>query len=454
MARLKQTAALLISLMMIISMAGCGKNTTWAMDIDGYQVKAGIYIYFSYNMYQEALSKIGGDSSEQSIDTSDEKAIKKATIENKTVMQWVQDETVTRLKQFVANEKEFDKLGLSLTDDQKTEIQAYLDNYMDGDNGKLFKKNGISEDSIKAIITNSYKSEAVFKAYYGIDGSEGVTEQQLKDYYIENNARVKYIDVALKDGNGNLLEGDDKQKVIDMAKSYLERLQNGEDFDTIKDEYTAYSESVSEEAAAATGTDENGETTTKSETTTSETEETTVSGDDSLSESNETVSGDVSESEETETTENSGEAETTDTTDITETEETTTADPYANETIIAKVTTADPDETTEDGESTETTTEPTYSPSKKSYDAIFDQTKYGVPFMVDDEESYYIIIKYDIEERMTSDDLWTDTQIDTVDYTIFYKDYEDKVNSWSDALTVNLNKKALDRYDPADYKES
>ena len=45
----KRIIAAVLSSAMIFTCAGCtsGKNTAYALTVDGYQVKAGVYIYYS-----------------------------------------------------------------------------------------------------------------------------------------------------------------------------------------------------------------------------------------------------------------------------------------------------------------------------------------------------------------------------------------------------------------------
>mgnify|MGYP003213735813 CR=1 FL=1 len=46
----------IIASAMVLSCAGCGtgKSTAYALTVDGYQVKAGVYIYYQYTAFQEA----------------------------------------------------------------------------------------------------------------------------------------------------------------------------------------------------------------------------------------------------------------------------------------------------------------------------------------------------------------------------------------------------------------
>lgn len=438
MAKLKKISAAFIAFIMIISMVGCG-DTSWAVKIDGYEVRAGIYIYFSYDAYTQALEKIKAEG----VDTEDKKAVKKAMVENVPILEWVQNEATKQLSKFVAVEREFDKLELSLSEDELKEIKQNVSSFMDA-NGEKFEENGVGEQSIKDIITSSYKGEAVFKKYYEIGGLNSVTEKQLKDYYLENSARVKYIQMSLMDGSGNLLEGDEKEKRIEMAEGYLQRLKDGEDIDDLLIEYSEFSAALVSEAAAATATDVNGETlaptttvTTTSVTTVEETETTEVEGG-----TDEDLNSETLEDEETSVT-TSEEEEDTDISLV----ETTTTNPYLNEVIIQKITTP---VSVEKDESEETTTV-NYRPSKKSNEAIFGSAVIGKPFLVEEDDACYIILKLDIEERMNDDDLWSEQAKDSLTSYLYYEEFDEMIVSWADKFEIDRNDEAYKRYNPHKY---
>lgn len=437
MAKLKRISAAFIAFIMIISMVGCG-DTSWAVKIDGYEVRAGIYIYFSYDAYMRALEKIKADG----VDTEDKKAVKKAKVENVPILEWVQNETTKQLSKFVAVEREFEKLQLTLSEEELVEIKQNAANFMDS-YGEIFENNGIGEQSIKDVITSSYKGEAVFKKYYDIGGLNSVTEKQLKDYYLDNNARVKYIEMALSDGAGNPLEGKDKEERIEMAEEYLQRLKDGEKINDLIIEYSKFSAALVSEAAA-TATDENGETlaptTTVTTTSVTTTEETGAS---------EVVTGTDGDSDTTNSeTEGSDIDETTveDDSDLS-LEETTTTNPYLNEAIIQKVTAP---AAAEENESDETTTV-NYRPSKKSNEAIFSDAVIGEPFLIQEDEACYIILKLDIEERMTEDDLWSEQAIESVIYSLYYEEYDEMIVSLADKYEIVKNDAAYKRYNPHGY---
>ena len=83
----------IIASAMVLSCAGCGtgKSTAYALTVDGYQVKAGVYIYYQYTAFQEAKNL--AQKANEKLDVTDEKALKKVKINDKDFLQWVEDKT-------------------------------------------------------------------------------------------------------------------------------------------------------------------------------------------------------------------------------------------------------------------------------------------------------------------------------------------------------------------------
>lgn len=407
MSNFKRIAAVAAAAAMVGSLAACGSNTAYAYTINGERVDAGIYIYYSYVAYSDAISTLTSQDAE--LDVNDDDKVKEQQIDGKDTVTWIQDKTAKYCKEHAAINNQFDEAGLSLSDETLTEIDETME-YMWDQNAEKFEKNGISENSVREVLEYTYKASDLFYYYYKIGGEKGVKEDEVHDFYIDNTARVQYVRFDAVDGAGEKLEGSDETKFKKMVDDYLDTVEKlddekkiGEEMDSIKEEYNAYVTSVSEEAAAEaakTATDENGELVTTTATTT------------------------VSTESETETT------------------TTTTTVPYANESIIAKVTTKE--DTKEE--------DITYTPNKTVYDFIFDKAKMNEPEVVYDEESnsYYLVVRYDIEERMTEDDLWTDELKDGVVSAMYSEEFQDMLDEWVEKLDVKTNEAAIKRYDPFD----
>ncbi len=227
MSLIKKLAAALLTLSMILSVTACA-DTSWAAKSDDFQVRAGIYIYYTINAYYEAQSKL----------TEDQKDLFSAKIEDKDAKTWIKDNATKKLKDYIAIENKFDELGLELSESDNNKIKISADSVWN-QNGELFEKNGINAQSITDIFANSYKSDLVFKKYYGTDGLEEVSEKDLEAYYNDNNVRVKYIAIQLKDGEGNLFKSADKAKAMEMAEDYKSRA-TVDNFDALIKEYNDY----------------------------------------------------------------------------------------------------------------------------------------------------------------------------------------------------------------------
>ena len=402
MANFKKIAAGAAALAMIGSLAACGSNTAYALTIDGEQINAGLYIYYSYIAYNDAVTTLSDQNEE--LDVTDKEVVKDQVIDGKDTLKWIQDKALTYCGEHVAVNKDFEAAGLTLSAEEKDEINASVESFWET-NAEKFEENGISEASVRQIMEYTYKASDLFMHYYEIDGVEGVTEEEVHDYYVENNARVQYIRFDLVDGKGANLSEAGKDDIKSMVEDYLDAVEkiNSEDkladkMDEIQEEYNAYVTSISEEAVAATATDAEGNVTTTTTTTTT-----------------------LAEGETTTTT-------------------TTTTIPYKNESIIVRATTNEKIKE-EDIK---------YSPSKVIHDHVFNDAETNKASMVFDEENnaYYLIVRYDIEERMNEDDIWTDDQKNAVISEMFSDAFQEKLDAWCDAQNVELNKAAIKRYDP------
>ena len=199
----KKAAATLLAAAVTRSFVACGESTANAMTIDGIQIKAGMYIYYSYNAYLQLTQDLKAQNSE--LDVTDNKVVKEQKMDGVSAETWIQNKALEYCKQYAAVEKKADELGIELKSDDKNDINDKVETFWDN-SGEIYEKNGISKESVKAILENTYLTDEVFRHYYEVDGEEGETEDGLTEFYEENNARVQYIQFDLKDGKGDDLD--------------------------------------------------------------------------------------------------------------------------------------------------------------------------------------------------------------------------------------------------------
>ena len=518
----RKAAAAALAVCTAVTCASCGENTANAMTVGDYDVRAGIYLYYATSAFGEAIQVLrdGGEKFEDATTSDDYKKIMKdKSIDGLPADEWIQNKAEEHCATFVAIEKEFESLGLTLSGEQRAAADANVASSA-GFYGEFFEKTGIGEQSLKDIILNSYKQDEVWKAYYGEGGKEGIEEKTLYDHYKDNHLRIKYIEMPLKDGEGNLLKADGKEEIEKMAQDYLKRLDKKkgdeaalmEEFDYLIEEHANYVTSLSE--AAITTTDESGNTvttvTTLKSTSAESTKGTTKAPEDEKESEDEKKPEDTKPADEDKAEEKAEDADEKKTEDeaaddaettaaaegeatvttapaedadaTTETVVTTTAaeepaedgtDTTAAGTTATTATTEGTEETTtttvsglgydtgnerilavstsasekEDEEKEETTTEPTYTPCEKVYNWAADpDTDYLKPELIKDDECYYVVIKMDIEDRMTSGDLWNSSAIESVRQDMFYDKFLDKLKELSGNMQIKRNERAFKRY--------
>lgn len=406
----KKCAALATSAALAGSMLASCSNTKYAMTIDGYEVRAGIFIFYTISSYYEATEIISKDGT----DVSNIDNVKNAMIDNISSTEWIQNKATEYCQDFVAVERKFDEIGAELSEEDEDEVESTLSYFLEK-NEDLCKNNGISEESLRDILEYEHKWQYVFDYYYGFDSEKGMSEDELKDYYNDNYARVKYIKIDLKDSDGNLLKGDDKNELIKLANSYADKVNAKSsqmdklyEMNEVKEEYDTYVEEKAAEEAEA-----KGETTAATTTTTAAT------------------------------------------TSVGQTTVTTTTNPYENETIIQLVTEAsitaakqNENDLADETKTTTTASEVNYVPSKVTNDFIFNKAKIGVAEVVEEAEAVYVIFKADLYERMNADDLWNENTIQKLQLANYEEDFGDYLDEIVNTYTFEKNDKSYKRYSP------
>lgn len=256
---IKKITAVAAAAAVMSSMTACGENTTWGATIDGSDIPAGIFIYYLQSAYYSAQSKLNEENSASSDavasadGTTTTAAVFSSQIDGKDAKTWIYDEATKSMQEYAAIEAKFTELGLTITADEKDAAKVYCDQTWDYA-GEYYTKMGISEKSFTSLYLNSQKRDKVFKTIYSEGGEYAVSDDEIKTYLDENYAMINYIAMELKDGSGNLLKSDGKAEIMSMAESYVERYKNGEDFDALNAEYTAYYDNLKAEAEAAAET--------------------------------------------------------------------------------------------------------------------------------------------------------------------------------------------------------
>ncbi|MBR4320382.1 MAG: hypothetical protein IKP69_10110, partial [Oscillospiraceae bacterium] len=94
-----------------------------------------------------------------------------------------------------------------------------------------------------------------------------------------------------------------------------------------------------------------------------------------------------------------------------------------------------------------------YTPDETVYNKLLEikEADYGKVYLVEEDETYYLVTRYDIKDRMTEEDLWNASAIENASYAKYNKEFEAKMDDWSNALNVTRNAASFKKYDPFEY---
>lgn len=235
---LKRIAAGLLAATTLLGFAGCNSDaTSWTYKLGDYTVTSGMYVGLSLTAYQEAQALDGFDASKTPYEQE---------LEGKDGLQWVIDEAESLARKYLAIEQKFDEMGLVVEEASQKSIDttaesnyAYLDQYYE------YEDKGFGVESYKKLQLNQYKSTSIFNKIYGEGGTEEVSDDELKDVFYSDYAKVFYIPVNTTEETADGGETSRDQEDIDADIEMLtERLQNGDDIQDIFDDYFANEETI------------------------------------------------------------------------------------------------------------------------------------------------------------------------------------------------------------------
>lgn len=471
MSKTKKIAALSVASIMALSMAGC-TDMSKIMTVDDVDVNAGIYINYMLSEYTEQMysmyySGVTSDFMNQEIENDEGEKVK--------LKDYLPDYAYEQTLDLVAINKQFEKLGLELSEEDSTEVSNAVNSYMESLTEDYLSEQGISKDSVTKYFTAEKQKERIFYYYYGQDGEKAVKNEDIKNYLKEDYLRYKIISVprtteatttvstsAASDTATTTTQSAEEQtkasKKADkeakaLAEKYLEMAKENKDFDEVISKFNAETETTTAatEATTAADTTDASSKETKQATTTAVEEEKDLAvkfydqngeeyGEDTPQKAQTVKSGEKAVKPE---------------------------DPKKDFYIFDKWC-SDSNGTTEFDFSKEITADTAIYANFTTNEVMVNMTyednvsdlrtyiyeeikKFNEPTLYKDANYYYVIVKYDPTER-------TDYLIDADNYDdilteMKYDEYDELIKSWEKDFKITKNEKAFKKYTPSKIEE-
>ncbi len=227
----KKFLTLITLCIFLISCTACG-DTSWALKSDTETLSTGVYVYYLMEAYQKATDTL----LEKGISTTD---LKNETIEDKNAVTWTKDRAVNSCKTLLTIDKMFSDMNLSLTEEENKKVEETTDSIWES-SGEIYEKNfGINKDAVnQAYSLFNAKKDKVFKAIYGKDGTNAVSDDELTEYYKNNYISLKFYskmpfendsEESENEENTNTQEGtlDTDENIQKQFSGYVEAINSG-----------------------------------------------------------------------------------------------------------------------------------------------------------------------------------------------------------------------------------
>lgn len=224
MKALKKLSAFLLSGLLFLSATAC-TDKSWAVKTEAKTISSGIYHYFLFESYQQAVDKLSTDGNTMT-DLSGQ------AIDGKDASVWVRDTAVDHCKSMLATEKMFEDKGLSLSDDETREAQENTDSVWENSGETLSDKYGIDKESFhQAYSIYPLEVDKLFDTIYGKDGENQISDEEITTFYNENYVNMLIYSKIAYNGEGEDdgvdHSNDTAEKIDEQFKSYAEMINTG-----------------------------------------------------------------------------------------------------------------------------------------------------------------------------------------------------------------------------------
>lgn len=240
---LKKLVAAFSAAVIACTFTACKDNGS-LMTIDGTEIRNGVYISYLTNSTDTAYAKVGDESSANSTDStsSDSEAdFWSASIDGKNVTEWIKEKTMKSVRGHIGVQRLCEKYGISLTDEELTEINTQCDKewessdiyskYVYGFNsiGEMNEARGISLDSYKEVTRVKMLRDKLFLHFYDTDGEKAVSDDEYNKFVDENYAAIRIMEFPYKDYSDNELTAESDIKAVkDKAQKCVDDFNSGE----------------------------------------------------------------------------------------------------------------------------------------------------------------------------------------------------------------------------------
>ena len=236
MAKLKRLASAVVSIALSAVMLTSCNSGRYCMSYDDKNINSGVYIYniMSELLNQQYMMYYTGE---------DANKLMEKEIEGKKMPTYLEDMAMKNTKEYCALSTQFKELGLSFSDEDKKSISTSATNAYNAQKS-MFEEMGISKESIKMVIEQGKMRDQIFEYFYGKDGKEAVSDDDLEKYVNESYLRYKTISISKSTKSDSSEKDKENKENEELIEKYFKQAEGKSfaDFDQVIADYDKYVE--------------------------------------------------------------------------------------------------------------------------------------------------------------------------------------------------------------------
>ena len=262
--------AVILCMVIALSTSACSLKPQYSYKTDETELAIGVYIYALYSAYSQAesLAKETEGYDAEAGTYNGEKSFLKVQITDQdgvtaTADEWIANEADKSLKNLLAIEHEYNRLGATMDEATVEGYKASAKEYWDygpyyamyGEQYKspysdIFEPLGVSYESFEYFYITSAKQEIVFDLLYSDGGEKAVNDEELTKFFTENYTSYTYFSTnmyevkeATSDQEGGAISEnvamskDDVKKIENNFNGYVDSLNGGAKVKDVVDKF-------------------------------------------------------------------------------------------------------------------------------------------------------------------------------------------------------------------------
>lgn len=241
------TCVFLIFCLSLFTLSGCSGKDDPVVQVEDYKVSAGLYSLILANNIPAAQNIINYSSQTMSPSSDLEKTISEGKIEDKPAVDWVKEQSVDKAKQIAAVNVEFDKLGLTLSEEENNQINDSVEKIYEQAEKQGISKLGITKEAFQQLLEYKVKFQKVKEEYFGEGKSRAISNETADEYTKSHGLKYKIVTIdkplSEKDeSSAKLLKNEGVASFKALVDKYMSQIANKKSIDEINAAYNKASE--------------------------------------------------------------------------------------------------------------------------------------------------------------------------------------------------------------------